>query len=260
MAFGAFTTLSGQWARNTYYEPDRAKLHTADPAHGETDAPDTARYAYEAPPGEDLGEAGEFPGSEYVDVLSGVLIDTTPTTHDGGDTMPVYASDLQMQQASGAAHGTDYGASHAQNHHPPSLDFASEKYVHQRYDSFGPQDQVGVSPVALQRGLNALAENNPDGFRPGVQEHWRVDRKFNIGQRVYDLRPLWLNTAYQEADVPPPADPNPATPSFSSLARAITNVAQRPQLRREPPGLAESILTDGAADAAGADVADWVVI
>jgi hypothetical protein len=251
---------SGGWKNRAYIEPGRA-IYQPDPAHAALDTPDPNAFTYDAPPLPDAGYGQEFTGMEVFVQLPGVTLDTTPDNHDGdGVGHPTRLDDQEMQADSERAHGTNYGASRKSNFYPGPFDFAGEHQVH---TIVGGLDvgSTAVNTVALQRGLNGLAENNPEGFRPGQTELWRFDRKFYEGERRHDQRVVTLNTAYQPSNVPPPSREKftPYSSPFGSLARPLTRVWQRPEVRRDPTGLSEGITTDGAADYSDPIGSEWVM-
>lgn len=245
----------------TYTDPAERTVHVADPSHGVLDTPDAVPVWY-APALTPVADVGEYPGMHWVMTGGSVQLDNTPRTHDGGDTMPMQRDLRAMAIASGAAHGADYGASTAGNWAPPPVTFRDEHQEYVRIPGNGPADDLSVNPVALQRGLNGLPENNSEGFNPGSVQWERTERKFAIGERVHDQRVLHLNVA-EGGGTNVPAKGGPYNAAFDSLARAITNVAQMPQVRREPQGIGESLLTDGALDsyylAPRASTGQWVV-
>lgn len=256
-----YSHYSTAFASATYTDPAARVVHVADPDHANRNEPDP-NPVWQAPPLAEVGAVGEYPGSEWLLTGGGVELDMTPDGHDGGDALPAYGTQRAAQAASGQAHGTDYGGSTRANWAAPMPRFVDERQDYVRIAGTGPGDYVGVDPVALQRGRNALAENNPEGYRAG-EVHWeRTERRFAIGERVHDQRVLHLNVA-EGGGSNVPAKGGRYTSPFDSLARAITNVASRPQIRREPQGLSDDVLSDGALDsynlAPSASVGEWVV-
>lgn len=218
--------LSGNWlARQQQYIDPPERLHTADVAHDQLgQAEDPRAYTYIAPAGSELGlGVEEYPGQEFVIESSGMVMDTTPDNHAPG--------------------GGDFGASREQNYAAPPMQFASERYWATRFES---NDMVGVTEVALKRGLNGLPENNPDGIRRGWVEQSGVDRKLYVGERVHDARVNTPNTAYAPENAPP-VGTSTGSP-MGSLQRMIDRTWNTPQLRREPPPFDESLMTDGVTD------------
>lgn len=222
---GAFT---GAWLRGAYTDPDQATQHTADPAHAVTDAADQ-NPTWQGPPVEAGPSALEIglPGSEWVVQSQGRVLDTSDTrahTPDPGD----------------------HGASRERYFGEPPTQFTNEKYEGNRFESFPVETPFPVA--ALQRGLNGLPTNNPDGYRAGwVEQSW-ITRKFVIGERIHDHRVLLPNIAFAETEADgstvPPA--SPYLSPFAPLARMIRRVNQRPTMRRQPPEMLADQTTDGS--------------
>lgn len=235
------STYSGAWLRGAYVEPDAATVHVADPAHGDTTTTnERLAEGYSAPPMTEAGTSYEFPGLDYIVQTTGVVLDRTDyETHDAADH----------------AGGPDEGAATAMTRGQGATTFHDEKYRSARFQGLPQQN---VSTVALQRGLNSLPQNNPDGVNPGhVEQHW-IDREFAVGKRVHDQRVAQINTAATDTDVPPPPGGSPWTSPFSSGARAFTRGFNRPELRREPPPMADGLITDPVTEYP--QLSPWVVI
>lgn len=253
-------TYTGAWKASTnfYYDPQTGKVHTADRAHAVTDASDPIAYVYTAPLGLDYTDdpIPEYPGVEWVTQEPGRIGDMTPISHNGGDTGPTFATDEGMQADSLARHSVDYGGSRDYNYAEPIFRFSDETFDMVIRDGATPEPPTTVSTVALQRGLNGLPENNPDGWRAGHIEWFRPNRRFYEGTRTHDARPLIPNVAQLGTEQPPV--PTPYGNPFTSLARAMTTVNNRPMMRREPTPMSQDITTDGSYEA---DVyaGDWMV-
>lgn len=249
---------TGMWKQRAYHDPPPFRFDL-DPAHGVTDAPDLNAFTYDAPPLPEVADVGEFPGMEFFAPLPGVTLNTTPDTHDGPGH-PLRTTDAEMQADSLRAHGQNYGASRAATFVPAPMDFHDERQVHTVVAGYG-SEATTVNPVALQRGLNGLSENNPDGFRTGETHLWRHERKFAVGERHHDERPVTLNTPYLATNVPPPeaGKANPYMSPFGSLARPITRYFQRPEMRRDPQGISEGVTADGAGDFSTPIGGEWVM-
>jgi len=251
---------TGAWKQSTnfYYDPIRGKVHTADRRHADVAERDPVAFVYAAPLGLDYvdQDVPEYPGMEWVTDEPGRVGDQTPVTHIGGDTGPTYATEQGMQEDSQRRHAVDYGASREGNYGEPIFRMATEQNHMITRDGAAPESPTVINPVALQRGLNGLPENNPDGWRAGHIEWWRPDRKFYEGWRTTDARPLVPNVAQLATDTPPV--PTQFGNPFNSLARAMTMVNQRPMIRRDPTPISENITTDGTYGA-NAYVSDWVV-
>jgi hypothetical protein len=85
-----------------------------------------------------------------------------------------------------------------------------------------------------------------------------VDRKMYDAERMTDERLITANTATGIDDQPVPANPGAYNTPFSSLARILTTVNQKPMMRRQPPAMDQSVITDGAEDLYDAE-SDWVI-
>lgn len=249
---------TGRWKEIAYRDPLKFN-DRRDPAHAITDAPDPDALTYATPPMPDVGNIGEYPGMEFFAPLPGVVVDHTPDTHDNVPR-PAAGDDREMQAISQNAHAQDHGASRGQNLGTHHLDFYDEHQVHTVVEGFGP-GSTHVDPVAQMRGLNGLAENNPDGFRPGATHLWRFDRKFRTGERRHDHRPVTLNLPYLPVNAPHvPADRFTSSNSpFDSLARPITRFFNRPAVRREPQGISEGYVSDEAGGPSQIIGSDWVM-
>jgi hypothetical protein len=246
---------TGMWLANALYRPSPTAVHQADPAHADTTtAPDSYQaLTYAAPPSDPVGSVTAYPGMEWVVSTGGLTIDQTPEDHQDGSVKGVYADDVGQTIASGRAHSEDYGASRAHTRQQPGMQFAREHYTSQRFEV--PLD-TATNPVALQRGLNGLPENNPDGFRQGWDFIPIVDRKFEVGTRYHDAHVAEVNTAQVIGNLPVPG--GPYSSPFTLLARAITRPVQ-PMVRRDPPPIDAPIVNDGS-DTLYAAHNDWVVM
>lgn len=253
-------TYTGAWKKsaNYYYDPQSGRVHTAAPEHAVTDAADPIAFVYTAPLGLDYvdGMVPEYPGVEWVTQEPGRVGDMTPDSHDGGDTGPARESEQEMQLDSAARHAQDYGGSEFGNYAEPVWRLHTETFETIYRDGETPGTPTEISPVALQRGLNSLGQNNPEGFRRGHIEWFRPDRKFFEGWRTHDARPLVPNTADTISNTPPV--PTRYGNPFEHLARALSTVNQTPMIRREPTPFSENITSDGSGDP-DAYAFDWVV-
>jgi hypothetical protein len=243
------------WLANALYQPTPRAVHQVDPAHADTTtAPGSYQaLAYAAPPADPVGATSPYPGMEWVVSTGGLTIDQTPEDHQDGSVKGVYMDPVGQTIASGRAHTEDYGASRFRNHAQPGLQWAREHYTSSRFEV--PLD-TQTNPVALQRGLNGLPENNPDGFRNGFDFQPLVDRKFEVGVRYHDEHVAEVNTAAIVKNLPVPG--GPYSSPFSMLARAITQPV-RPMIRRDPPPIDAPIVADGSESLYAADSRQWVV-
>lgn len=232
--------FTGAWrARQFSIDPDQ-KLHTAGADHvRDTSDPNPV---WDAP-----GDLDQVP--EYVSEVphadwffadtDGIVYDHTPETHDAEMRSAMLAPDM--------------GAARQDTFAPPLLQSADERYLSSRFQGL---DSSPVPTDALRRGLNGDPLNNPEGFRRGWVEQTLVDRKLYDPQRVHDRRLVQPNVATTVSDQP--AQPATFGNPFAGLARAIKNINQRPMIRREPPTIDESTITDGTEDTYDAGYPDWV--
>lgn len=237
---------SGRWKEREDLAPLRTPFRL-DPEHSNLDAEDQNAFIYQAPALPEVGDVGEFPGLDVLSPLPGIVIDTTPETHDA-PPHPLRDNDRAMQADSWKAHNEDHGASRAANHEPAILTFWDEQQVHTVVQNFGPEVADTINPDAVNRGRNGSSLNNPDGFRQGETHFWQENRKFYVGERNHDERPVTLNTPAFAGNVPAPSADKftPYSSPFSSLARPITRMFNRPEIRRDPKSLTADIITDGA--------------
>ncbi len=230
---------TGRWISGAYVDPKSSPVHTADPAHGEREE-DQFAYISDAPPMQEVAPTGEYPGSEWLSPTMGMgPVDSDPGTSHEGST-----------------HATDTGRSVTGQWDPGPLKFDGEQYLMARFaGSPGPE----VNPLALQRGINSLAINNPDGFNPGHHEqHW-VERKFAVGERYHDRRVVTVDTAYAAVQGVPPV-PTPNGTPFASNQRPFSTIAQTPQMRREPAPVDVDLVQDTEPTSAMAGLGPWVVV
>lgn len=247
---------TGMWLANALYQPTPTAIHQADPAHADiTTAPDSYQaLTYAAPPSDPVGSVTAYPGMEWVVSTGGLTLDQTPEDHNDGSVQGVYMDDVGQTIASGRAHTEDYGASRRQNYSAAPMQWAREHYTSARFEV--PLD-TSIDPVALQRGLNGLPENNPDGLRNGWDFQPLVDRKFEVGTRYHDEHVAEVNTAAIIKNLPVPQNPGPYTSPFAMLARSITRPVV-PMVRRDPPPIDAPIVQDGS-ETLYAATQDWVV-
>ena len=233
-----FQTYSGTWLRGAYTDPTAATVHTADPAHAGGTGEDPGGYAYQAPelPAVDP-YLGQYPGSEWVVATPPTVIDRTVEGPQGD-----------------RGHADDEGAPLKSVYTPPVTQFFNERYEHDRFEGLGsPAGEI--NPVALQRGLNSYAANNPEGFNPGhVEQSW-VSRKFFVGRRVHDQRIVTPNVPAVAADTAPV--PTPTGSPFSSMARAMKRNYQTPAMRRTPPPMSQDLEVEPGQYSA---YPSWVVV
>ncbi len=260
----AFDKFGSAWREKAFYVERDEPLHVADSSHAKPQADPNPTWVAPA----DIHDQPEFLYDEdavvgdWVDDGPGLIFDTTPYNHQHGGKFEAFESDLEAQQYNEVVADAPYGAEKQDTYVAPIAQDYSTRYLGNRFQGFA---NSGVSDVVLKRGLNGLPENNPptdlepSGFRRGWVEQSFVDRKFQVGERFHDRRLLTPNTAFVEANQGPVGGTsgNP----FSTLSRAMTTIAQKPQLRREPPSMSESVTTDGTDETYSYDSqpSDWVL-
>jgi hypothetical protein len=253
--------FGGAWMRKQFsVDPDEL-LHTADPAHGTPGHGDDPNPVWQM----EIPEERMTPEfmADYGDMnwlvadTNGLVLDTTPDTHsEGGGGAKSYPNEVQSQQGAYAASGADYGSADRHVFNVPPMQDSTTRYESRRFEGV---DVYAPPVVALQRGLNALPENNPDGFRRGWVEQQYVDRKLYDPERIHDRRLNTLNVATVATNQPVPEGASVYNSPFASLARILTNINQKPMVRREPPPISESVVTDGEESMYDANSGDWVV-
>lgn len=218
-------------------DPQQARLHQVGHAHqqpGKVEPVDPPAWA--APQYSEVMPGPEVVGLEWVTTEPGLELPTPPYI-DGHD-------DAKGHNSPDAAKETD-------NRREAALQFSTERYEGDAAAGLEGTAST-VAPEALRRGLNAEAQNNPpdesyggEGFRRGQYRQTWVERVFSPPWRHHGYRVVTPLTAGTHKDAPPPANPGPYNSPFSSLARAIRDVQQRPQLRRVPEPVDEDLITDG---------------
>lgn len=235
--------FTGAWRQRAMSPDPYEKLHTAGADHvrDSTDPNPTWELSGDLTTG-----VPEFiEDSDHPDI-SWLVIDTAGVTYD--------MTDYQSHEAPDSPRvAPDEGASRQRGYGPPVLQSHDTRYLAPRFEGLAT---APVNNIANQRGLNADPVNNPEGFRFGWVEQYWVDRKFYEGERVHDRRLLTPNTAY--VDTGQPSQPVPFGNPFASLARIITSANQRPMIRRQPPTIDETIVTDGSDDTYANDYPEWV--
>lgn len=252
----ALTTdlYSGSFKRKNTFAPAPYPLHTADPAHEQGGVFEGENaYTYTAPPTALPFDGDESWGSGTIVVDYSRPFDATPYDTSYGEAAEVERTDGidlgipggsqgESQEDNYRIHMEDLGATVQQDYGIPSLQFQGERYEAIRTEGLSSTYAEAIPPLAGggQRGLNSLEVNNPpltmydgEGYRRGYTDWWRVARKFNarIIQR-HDMRPVWDNTAYAPTDQHGIGTPDSSP--FNLFGKSITNMIQKPQLRRSP--------------------------
>jgi len=253
-------------------------LHQAGADHFEPEPADPTVGAWSGPAilGQDPAPYLVGESVPWIVDTDGLTIDTSPYDHEEGHdsenygesfTMPWDAgapADVAQAQASSRAHGADYGASRSLNYSAPPFQAYDERYLSERIEGFGPVELPQLVGGGM-RGLNSYGVNNPplesyggQGFRYGYTEQFAVDRKMYDPERINDDRMYTVNTATVLDDQPVPENAGAYNAPFSSLARIIANVNQKPMMRRQPPAMDQSVMTDGSEDLYDAE-SEWVI-
>ena len=249
----------GAWLNKQFsVDPDEL-LHTADPLHSNRGHGQDPNPTWEmtVDPDQTPEYLADYPQMDWlVADTPGLVLDTTPTDHNEGGGVRSYANDVESQRGAYAETSRDYGSDERHVFNVPPMQDYTTRYESSRFEGV---DTYAPPVVALQRGLNGLPENNPDGFRRGWVEQQFVDRKLYDPERIHDRRLNTLNVATVATDQPVPEDAGNYNSPFRALARMITNVNQKPMIRREPPPISESLVDDGEANMYDATSGDWVV-
>lgn len=272
--------FSGGWlARQFYTDPPEA-LHQIDPAHATPEAADPTLGAWQGPP-----ILNSDPAPYMVGESVPFVVDTGGLVYgdqmDWGDHEDGYGgpnfreweqepydaappADIAQGAAWGAAHGQDRGAAVRHAYDPGPLIDQTDHYVANRVEGFGPIELPALAGGG-QRGLNSYGVNNPPlemyggrGFRYGVTEQFHAFRRMYDPTRVNDERMVLVNTMDTASDQTVPDDAGPYNSPFNEFARAIRDVNQKPMMRRVPPSIDQSIMSDGEDDIYAAD-SEWVI-
>lgn len=230
-ATGSYT---GAWKRSVMAYTDQGVItHTEDPGHAISDEHVGWQGNWDATPQpDDVGpiapDLDEYVALDFVLMPDGsVPVNQTPR-EDHGDGYGAHADPTEAAYAARRlhAHAIDQGAAAAEWSAPRPLQFTDEHYESITAESLdAPDDGVstgGGIVAALQRGLNALRLNNPDGFRRGYGTVNPIDRDFwGVGQRElrHDHRPLAPNLVYASRQNIPASQASPYGWVFAQDAR-----------------------------------------
>lgn len=252
-----FNKFGQAWRESAFsIQPDEP-LHVADPSHAVASADPNATWYAPA----DIHDQADFLYDEdavvgdYVSDATGLILDTTPDDHQDGGDFGVSTNAVDQGATNAASAGRSYGAERQDTFQVPPFQDSSTRYLNNRFEGL---DATPVAPVALVRGLNSDAANNPEGFRRGWVEQTFVDRRLYEGERTHDRRLVLPNVAYVETNQE--AYGGTSGSPFDSLARSLRTISQKPQIRREPPTISESLLEDGSEQGYAYDSqpSDWV--
>lgn len=253
----AINKFGSAWREKAFYTDPDEMLHVADPSHSVPSQDPNATWIAPA----DIHDQADFlydddaVVGDFVSDATGMVLDTTPDDHFDGGHFSVTPEGAATTSSNAASAGRDFGAAKDSNFQVPPFQDASTRYLAPRFEGVSG---TSVAPVALVRGLNSDPANNPEGFRRGWVEQSFVDRKFYEGERTHDRRLLTPNTAYVETDQAPVAGTSGSP--FSTLAKSLKTISQKPQMRREPPAMSDSVMVDGSDEAYAYDTqtSDWV--
>lgn len=247
--------LSGSLVRTKRAkDPNQARLHQADPEHGDPGQIDQVP-TWQAPPYQEVGPDRPVLGFEWVARSPGVVLPEAPY-EDGHDYYPGHQVDDEPR----AGRSPGVRAQHS-----------DESYEVDAFDGLGRLGDVSeVSDTARRIGMNADPVSNPAdasygglGYRPGHYRQWNLFRNMAPPWRVHDQRVAALNVVTEIGDAPTPYPASPYNSPFSSLARIRRTVNARPQMRRIPEGFDEAVITDGSESPARAPRqigSEWVAI
>lgn len=271
--------FSGSWLQQNYMVDPPTPLHQADPSHAMAEPADPTQGAWSGPDILQDDSAPYLVGESVPWVVDtpGLDLDLTPWgDHEEGFESENYGesftwpgdggapADVEQARASTLAHSRDFGAARKHIYDTPPFQAADERYIGEYVEGFGPIE-IPVLAGGGQRGLNSYPVNNPAddsylgrGFRYGFTEMMAVDRKMYDPERINDERLILANTATAIDDQPVPNNSGPYNEPFSSLARILRNVNQKPMMRRQPPAIDQSIMADGTDDLYDAE-SEWVI-
>lgn len=263
---GKWGSFGDQWRQKAgYYLDPLTVIHQADPAHAANWG--DPNPVWEAPPeiaDENtpayLYDQDMLSGDWVQDGGDGLVLDTTPVDHTEGAEFDVTPFGPETTAENAATAGKSFGADRNDSFYPnPVMDYTTVQTIprFQGLDSPAPH----INPVVLVRGLNSYGDNNPEGFRRGWVEQTFTDRKLQVpawNARDHDRRLLTANTAYANNQLQPPVEGTSGVP-FSSLAKSLKDISQKPMMRRLPESISESVITDGAEQGYDDIPEDWVV-
>jgi hypothetical protein len=252
-----FDKFSRGWRETAFTVDPDEPLHVADPSHSRASNDPNATWYAPA----DVHEQADFLYDEdavvgdYVSDATGLILDTTPTDHQDGGDFGISTNNVDQAATNAATAGRSYGAERQDTFYVPPFQDSSTRYLNRRFEGL---DATPVAPVVMVRGLNSNAENNPEGFRRGWVEQTFIDRRMYDPERVHDRRLVTPNVAYTESNQE--AYGGTSGSPFDSLAKSLRSISQKPQIRREPPSISESLMNDGSDEGYAYDSqpGDWV--
>jgi hypothetical protein len=236
------TTFTGGWVRQVDRDPygDRpSQVFTAGKEHYRPEVTEAQKVTYQAPPGLALDVGSEFTDGQYISLVTeGGPVDLSQNF----DRNARWEQQAQGVSRPNAAHWDDQGASRRANYAVPGNKDHTERTVVELREGIGT---YAPDPVALQRGLNALDTNNPEGYRKGFDPAVFVHRRIYAGGgddiRHHSYRVLSPNTPYFGAVGP--YVPTPTGTPYPTNARFVYGW-QRVQPRREPPPMDDNVIAN----------------
>lgn len=238
---------TGNWLKSQRrVDPRATHLAPPDPAHGQQQDDPYPEF-HQAPPGADYGDA-DF--AHAVVQTPGLPMDAPRDGHDSRGGYGLYRNQAERQAAQSRGHaGEDRGWIRQTYREAPFQDDTT-RYLQETWTGNGT---AGVNPVALQRGINGLPENNPavdgydpGGYRRGLRSLRFVDRKNRIAPRTYTAQQLLARNIRVPVNQPAQNGEWGRTSPFATMARPLDTVAQQPGIFRSPPRLTDTILADQA--------------
>lgn len=191
---------TGAWMRGVSTYTDQGDVqHTADPSHQTNMVPNPGT----AP--------GNFQQTPQAADMSGVASEIELTQYPGMDWYFQDTTQVPYQvnpsHETQGTHDTNDGAGAAIYARPGPLQYTDEHFLatHTETGAYAPSGPDGGQDGFVKssfRGLNALQENNPEGFRNGYDNNFTTKRKFNVGERIHLHRPLAPNIIFDPTVVP----------------------------------------------------------
>lgn len=246
--------------------------HTLDPAHAVSDPQHATvtgggNWTETPAPTADVADVvdplnlDEYPGVDLVLQDASQPIDRPPEGHEPGWGAPIFDTAQDYAAAMAAAHSQSTGGPARETTYPGPLRFDDEDWETMREggpDPFddGPQGQNGLA-LASARGKNSYPVNNPDGARRGLQDIFLIFRRFNVGERFHDRRPLAPNIFAAPTETP--AYQNSINAQvFPSDTRFQNAQPQLPMERDYPTSFDDPLMQTIAAETPVVG-AEWVV-
>lgn len=254
---------SGNWLRAAPKASDHTThLAAPDERHGERET-DQYPADHQAPPGAPY-EGTEFPRT--VVQTPGLVLEHDDGGHDSRGRYGTYRTQWERQAVQATGHeGQDLGWAR-QTYHEPEFQDDTTRYLEETWKGNG---SPAPPPVAIQRSINSLGQNNPEvpgydpgGYRRGLRCFRFIDRKNKIDHRVYTPQQLLARQIRIPRNQPAQNSSFPRTSPFATFARVQSTIAQAPALFRTPPRLTDTMLADSGPAVDDSPIAvdgGWVV-